>query len=145
MRWFLAALALLAADPPRGAPVATIELRLERADHFLPAPAGRSVKFKLDARAAPPKCRIMFTTPLPAGEHRYQIEIAGGRPDRTLTIATPVAAGRSTFQVSITGQGRVDLGFWSSAPVPKEYRFTLAAPVEGRRFELDMPTAPAGQ
>jgi hypothetical protein len=133
-------LALLAADAPQ----TTIELRLEQADHFLPAPTARSVRFKLDARAAPAKCRIMFTGPLPAGEHRYRIEIARGRPDRTLTIATPVAAGRSAFEVSITGRGRVDLGFWSSAPVPKEYRFTVVSPVKSRRFELDMPTiAPA--
>src|SRR5688572_6456396 len=134
----LALLALLAATPSE----ASIELRLTQADHFLPAPTAPHVRFKLDARAAPPKCRIMFTTPLPAGEHRYRIEIAHGRADRTLTIATPVAAGRSVFEVSITGVGRVDLGFWSSAPVPKEYRFTVVAPVEGRRFELDLPTAP---
>jgi hypothetical protein len=131
----LALLALLAA------PQATIELRLERPDHFLPAPGAPNVHFKLDARAAPAKCRIMFNAPLPAGEHRYRIEIAHGRRDHTLTIATPVAPGRSVFEVSITGQGRVDLGFWSSAPVPKEYRFTVVAPIENRRFELDMPTA----
>ena len=99
---------------------------------------------KLDARVAPPKCRIMFTSPISAGKHRYRIEITHGHPDRTLTIATPVAPGRSVFEVSITGQGRVDLGFWSSAPVPKEYRFTLVAPVKARTFELDMPaSAPA--
>jgi len=132
----LALLALLAATPSQ----ATIELRLEKADHFLPAPAAPHVRFKLDARAAPPKCRIMFTAPLPAGEHRYRIDIEKGHAGRTLTIATPVAAGRSVFEVSITGAGRVDLGFWSSAPVPKEYRFTVMAPVKGRRFELDMPT-----
>jgi hypothetical protein len=138
----LALLALLAAEARLPAEE-TIQLRLDRADHFLPPPRAPSVVFKLDASAAPPKCRIMFNAPLPAGKHRYRIEIAHGHPDRTLTLATPVAAGRSSFEVSIAGQGRVDLGFWSSAPVPKEYRFTVVAPVASRRFELDMPTAPA--
>jgi hypothetical protein len=134
----LALLALLAADL-RPAPPVTIRLRLTQLDHFLPPPRGSSVLFELDARAAPPKCRVMFTAPLPAGRHRYRIEIAGGSADRTLTLATPVQAGRSVFEVTVAGQGRVDLGFWSSAPVPKEYRFTLVAPAKGRRFELDMP------
>jgi len=142
MPGFLALLALLAADP-RPPAQETIQLRLEQLDHFLPPPRAATVVFELDATAAPPKCRIMFTAPLPAGPHRYRIAIAHGRRDRTLTIATPVAPGRSLFEVSVAGQGRVDLGFWSSAPVPREYRFTVVAPVEGRRFELDMPTTPA--
>jgi hypothetical protein len=117
-----------------------IELRLEpgRLDYFLPAPAKRTVVFTLDARNAPPKSRIMFTSPLPAGRHRYRILVVHGRPDRTLTIATPVRPGRSSFEVNVRGPGRFDLGFWSSGPQAREYRFTLDGPVSTGHFALEM-------
>lgn len=137
-----ALLALLTsqARPPA---IATLALRLERPDHLLPAPAAPSVRFDLDAGRAPPSCRLMFTTPRPAGVHRYEIHIAHGRADHKLIIATPLRPGRSTVEVTVTGQGRVDLGFWSSGPAPKEYRFSLQAPVDRRRLELDLPAAGA--
>jgi hypothetical protein len=121
------------------APAIALRLEADRLDHFLPAPPRRTVRLALDARNAPPKTRVMFIAPLPAGRHRYEIDVRGGRADRTLTIATPVRPGRSTFDVTVSGAGRVDLGFWSAGPTPREYRFTVHAPVNGERFDVDLP------
>jgi len=124
-----------------GAAGARYEVRLEqeRLDYMLPPPEQRNLALVLRAKDAPEKARIMFTAPVAAGGHRLDIEVVNGRRDRTVVIATPVAVGRSTFRVSIAGQGRFDLGFWSGGPVPREYRFTLLAPVREKVIVLDMP------
>jgi hypothetical protein len=112
-------------------------------DYFLPAPRQRRVLFKLDARQAPPKSRLMFLSPLPAGAHRFRFQVTGGA-DRTLVIAVPLASGRSSVTVQIEGEGRCDFGFWTGegddvkAPV-KEYRFTVEGPLPTRTFELELP------
>jgi hypothetical protein len=141
----LALLALLLQDAG-GAEPSRYQLRLTRRDYFLPPPAARVVLFQLDARAAAPKTRLMFTSPLAAGPRHLRFEVTGGR-DKTFVIAVPVAPGRSRVEVDITGAGRFDFGFWSGGPAdagpPREYRFTVQAPVRGRSFELDMPAAPA--
>jgi hypothetical protein len=103
------------------------------------APREPDLVLRLRARDAPEKARVLFTSPLPAGTHRYRIEVLDGRLDRTLVIATPVRPGRSTFQVSISGEGRFDLGFWSEGPRAREYRFTLFAPVKSQTIDLDLP------
>lgn len=138
MRLMVAVFPLIALVSPA---TTTIELRLQpgRLDYLLPAPTNRSVAFKVDARNAPPTCRITFTEPLPAGRHRYRIDVLHGRRERTLVIATPVTAGRSTFEVNITGEGRFDFGFWSGSAGIGEYRFTLIPPVRARTFQLDLP------
>jgi hypothetical protein len=132
----LAAL-LLGAFAACDQPEAVVDLKLEGRDYFLPPPAHRSVLFKLDARAAAPKTRLMFTRPLPGGRHRYRFVLTGSSPDRTFVVATPVGEGASSFEVSISGAGRFDFGFWSEGAAHKEYRFTALAPVTGQTFELE--------
>ena len=44
-----------------------LALAAAKQDYFLPAPRQRRVLFKLDARQAPPKARLMFLSPLPRG------------------------------------------------------------------------------
>jgi hypothetical protein len=148
----LLALCLLAADPAAAHPAASakqmpqiyqLTLAAAKQDYFLPAPRRRRVLFKLDARQAPPKARLMFLSPLPAGEHRFRFQVTGGA-DRTLVIAVPLAGGRSAVTVQIEDEGRYDFGFWTGdvrAPV-KEYRFTVEGPLPSRTFKLELP-APA--
>jgi hypothetical protein len=121
-----------------------LDLRVQKRDYFLPAPTQRTVVLRLDLRAAPPKARLMFTSPLAAGHYRVRIEVTGGSADRTMVIAVPVATGSSSFDVSIRGAGRFDLGFWADGPgaATREYRFTVTAPVEARTFQVDMPARP---
>src|SRR6185436_16356077 len=106
--WSLAVLAALAASL---SPESTIAVRLKASqlDYFMPPPAGDVIRFRIDARQAPPKSGILFTGPVPAGRHLYQIQVLHGRRDRTLVIATPVGAGRSSFEVRVAGEGRLDL------------------------------------
>ena len=121
------AVALLLALAACEKPDAVVELALEGRDYFLPPPAHPSVVFKLDARAAAPKTRLMFMRPLPAGWHRYRFVVTGGA-DRTFVVATPVARGESSFEVSVAGPGRFDFGFWAEGSPAKEYRFTVTGP-----------------
>jgi hypothetical protein len=130
-----------------GAPRAELEpqvyrltLAADTRDHFLPAPTRSDVLFKVDARAASPKTRFMFRSPLAAGRHRLRLEVSGAGGDRTFVVAVPVAAGRSTFDVTIAGSGRYDFGFWAGdAQAPtKEYRFTLVGPA-ARVFAVELP------
>jgi hypothetical protein len=115
-----------------------IVMRAAVQDHFLPTPARPNLRFDIDARAAAPKTRIMFTAPLAAGAHQMQLEVAGGA-GRTFVVATPLRRGRSVVTVSIVGQGRYDFGFWAGEPgAPgKEYRFTVMGPTS-RTFRLDL-------
>jgi hypothetical protein len=133
----LVAAALAAA----GGDVTRHRLRLVERDYFLPPPAQRSLLLLLDARAAAPKTRIMFTAPLPPGRHRFRIEVTGGR-GKTFVVAVPAGRGRSRYDVDIAGAGRFDFGFWSDAGAGAgaaiERRFTVEAPVK-RTFELEMP------
>lgn len=143
----LALVVLAAAEPaarpahgPKTPQIYQLALAAGKQDYFLPAPRQRRVLFKLDARLAPPKARLMFLSPLPAGAHRFRFQVTGGA-DRTLVIAVPLASGRSTITVQIEGQGRYDFGFWTGdvrAPV-KEYRFTVYGPLPSRRFALELP------
>lgn len=121
--------------------VTTVEIRMQqkRLDYFFPAPTRRSVVFKIHARDAPEKSRIMFTSPLPAGRHRYEVQVLDGKRDRILVIATPVSAGKSTFEVNIAGEGRFDFGFWTTGPDAREYRFSVEGPLKNKTFDLDMP------
>ena len=118
-----------------------LELQAAVMDEFLPAPTRPHVLFRLDARAAAPKSRIMFLQPLPAGRHRLRLEVTGAGRERTFVIAVPVRRGRSTFDVSIAGTGRYDFGFWAGDPKAptKEYRFSLVGPVAAKTFEVDLP------
>jgi hypothetical protein len=118
-----------------------LDLKVVERDYFLPSPQQADMVLRLDLRQAPPKARILFGTPLPAGRHRMHIEVTGGRGDKTMVIAVPVAVGQSSFEVSIAGTGRFDLGFWGDGPgaAPREYRFTVTAPVRSRTFDLDIP------
>jgi hypothetical protein len=116
-------------------------LAAARADYFLASPGKRQVLFKLDARQAPPKARLMFRTPLPAGRLHLHFQIAGATADRTLVVAVPLAAGHSSVTVQIEAPGRYDFGFWTGdarTPV-KEYRFTVTGPLPSRTFDLDLP------
>jgi len=127
----------MAGDP------AIITLTLKEQDYFLPAPAKASVVFKLQAKGAAPKTRLMFKSPLPAGRHQFRFELAGSKREQTFVIATPLAAGHSAVEVTIIGVGRFDFGFWSEKAdkSAKEYRFTVTAPVARQVFELDFPAA----
>jgi hypothetical protein len=134
---------LVAASPKRAPQVYQLALAAAKQDYFLPAPRQRRVLFKLDARQGPPKARLMFRTPLPAGTHHFRFQVTGA-DDRTLVIAVPLASGRSSVTVQIEGAGRYDFGFWTGdiqAPV-KEYRFTVQGPLPSRTFELELPAAP---
>ena len=145
----LLALYLLAAADPAARPAARakqtpqiyqLALAAAKQDYFLPAPRQRRVLFKLDARQAPPKARLMFLAPLPAGAHHFRFQVTGGA-DRTLVIAVPLASGRSSVTVQIEGEGRYDFGFWKgdmNSPV-KEYRFTVQGPLTSRTFALELP------
>jgi hypothetical protein len=134
-----ALLAALAGVAGVAGDVARYQLCLVERDYFLPPPSKRSVLLLLDARAAPPKTRIMFTAPLAPGTHRFRIEVAGGAA-RTFVLAIPAGSGRSRYEVDIAGAGRFDFGFWSGpdAGPPIERRFTVQAPVK-RTFDLEMP------
>ena len=173
----LLALWLLAAPgDPAGARAASqpapqvyqLALAAAKQDYFLPAPRRRRVLFKLDARQAPPKARLMFRSPLPAGKLHLHFQVTGVTADHTLVVAVPLTSGRSTVTVRIDGPGRYDFGFWTGdrvgrrrvprpspvaggsgpsegperddvkAPV-KEYRFTVEGPLESRTFDLDLP------
>jgi hypothetical protein len=108
-------------------------------DHFLPAPARPNLRFQLDARAAAPKTRIMFTAPLPAGAHRLQLDVTGGT-GRTFVVATPLRRGHSDITVTVAGTGRYDFGFWAGEPgaPSKEYRFTVRGPTAGTTYRIDL-------
>jgi hypothetical protein len=140
----LLALWLLLAGPdsPVDAPqIYRLSLAAAKQDYFLPAPRQRKVLFKVDARQAPPKSRLMFLTPLRAGRHQLQFQLAGATADLTLVVAVPLASGRSSVTVQIDSPGRYDFGFWTGdiRSPPKEYRFTVVGPVTTRTFELDLP------
>jgi hypothetical protein len=141
-RGILGVLLLLGSTVAMAAP-SVIELILKERDYFLPAPAERSVVFKLNAKAASPKTRLMFKGPVAAGAHQYRFEMVGSRREQTFVIATPVAAGHSTFEVTIVGAGRFDFGFWNEGPdkTAREYRYTVVAPVEGRVLDVDFSPA----
>jgi hypothetical protein len=132
-----------AARPKQSPQVYHLALAAAKQDYFLPAPRQRHVLFKLHARQGPPKARLMFLSPLPAGDHHFRFQVSGG-DDRTLVIAVPLASGRSSVTVQIEGAGRFDFGFWTgdvNAPV-KEYRFTVQGPLPSRTFDLELPAAP---
>jgi hypothetical protein len=120
-----------------------LELAVVERDYFLPSPAAgqRIMVLRLDLRHAPPKSRILFNSPLAAGDYRLRVEVTGDAAGRTMVIAVPLTVGASSFDVSIAGTGRFDLGFWADGPGAgnREYRFTVVAPVRGRTFRLDMP------
>jgi hypothetical protein len=110
-------------------------------DTFLPAPIRADLWFELDAANAPPKSRIMFLAPLPAGRHRLHVDVHGNTADRTFVLALPLGPGHSRVELAITGAGRFDLGFFAGAPnaPAKEYRYTVTAPIAARTFEVDLP------
>lgn len=118
-----------------------LTLSAAKLDHFLPPPRQRRVRFELDARRAPPKARVMFRAPLPAGSHHLHLVPRGGSPDHTLVVAVPLGRGPSRVTVRIDGPGRFDFGFFSGEPAApaKEYRYTVVGPLPGRTFEVDLP------
>ena len=136
----------IVASAPEAAPLVAparpqiirIKLRADTKDHFLPRPSSNDVTLALDARAAPPKARVMFLQPLAAGAHRLRLEVSEANPDRTFVIAVPVSAGRSTFDVTIVGAGRYDFGFFAGDPgsATQEYRFTRTAPLAQELFTV---------
>jgi hypothetical protein len=117
----------------RGQPTYRVRLERELRDYPLatPAKAGAYV-VAIDARRAPPKCKLLFPSPLPAGAYELDLQVSGGAPDSTLVFSVPLGPGRYVFTVSTAASTRYDFVFHGEGPNAREDRFTLSGPFQRR-------------
>jgi hypothetical protein len=113
-----------------------VKLTAEKREYALPAfPRPGSYTISLDTANAPPKCRLRFDGPIPAGRYRITVSAPATQDTHTFTLLVPLMGGDYSFSVTATGNARYDFAF-PAATSEAEHRFTLTAPIENRALDV---------